>query len=67
MSNYVNYNIQSENYTTYNTEIANDYLQRVIEFNFSHERSPKTFPEIGIVFISDLNDITREPYLEQSK
>ena len=67
VSNYVTYNNRSENYTTYKTELANDFLHRVIEINFSHGCSPKIITEIGIVLISDLNDIIREHYLEQPK
>ena len=67
VSNYVTYNIRSEKYTTYKTELANDFLHRVIEINFSHGCSPKPITEIRIVLISDLNDIIREHYLKQPK
>ena len=65
MSNYVTYNIRSEHYTTYTTELADDFLHRVISIYFSHECSPKINPEKKIVFISDPKYITRQHYLEQ--
>ena len=34
LSNYVTYNIQSEHYTTYTTELANDFSHRVISIFF---------------------------------
>ena len=46
VSNYVIHDIQSENYTTYTTELAKDFLHRVISIYFSHECSPKKIPEI---------------------
>ena len=67
VSKYVNYNIHSENYTTYTTEVANEFLHRVISIYYSDECSIKTFPEIEIVFISDPKDITQKHYLEQPK
>ena len=67
VSNYVTYNIQSEHYTTYTSELANDFLLRVISIVFSDEYSPKITPEIEIVFISDPKGITRQHYLEQPK
>ena len=36
LSNYVTYNIHSENYTTYTTEIANDFLHKTISISISH-------------------------------
>ena len=65
--NYVTYNIQSELHTAYTTELANDFLHRVISIYFSHDCSPKIIPEIEIVFISDPKDNTRQHYLEQPK
>ena len=67
MSNYVTYNIESKNYSTYTTVPAPDFLQRVIKFYLSHRCSPQIIPEIEIVFISDLQDITRQHYLELPK
>ena len=67
MSNYVTYNIENENYSTYTTEPAPDFLQRVIKTYLSHRCSPQIIPEIEIVFISDLKDITRHHYLDQPK
>ena len=67
MSNYVTYNIQSEHYTNYTTELADDFLHRVISIYFSHRCSPKIIPKKEIVFISDPKDITRQHYLEQPK
>ena len=71
VSNYVTYIIQSENYTTYTTELTNDFLHRAISINFSEERSTKNttkiIPDIEIVFISDPKDITKKHYLEQPK
>ena len=67
MSNYDTYNTRSENYTTYTTELANDFLQRVVSIYFSNECSLKKTPEIEIVFISDLVNIARAHYLEQPK
>ena len=58
VSNYVTYNIQRENYTTYTTEIANDFLHRVLSIYLSHDCSPKIIPEVEIIFISDPKDIT---------
>ena len=67
VSNYVTDIIHSEHYTTYTTELADDFLHRVLTNYFSHECSPKIIPEIEIVFISDTKDITRQHYLEQPK
>ena len=67
MSNYVTYNIQSEQDNTYTTELANDFLPRVISIYFSHDCSPKIIPEIEVVFISDPKNITQKHYLEQPK
>ena len=36
VTNYVTYNIQSEHYTTYTTELASDFFYRVISIYFSH-------------------------------
>ena len=67
VSNYVTYNIESEYYSTYTTVPAPDFLQRVIKIYLSHRCSPQIIPEIEIVFISDLKDITRQHYLELPK
>ena len=67
VSKKVTYKIQSENYSTFTTELATDFLHRVIAIYPSHDCSPEIIPEIEIVFISDLVDITREHYLEQPK
>ena len=67
VSNYVTYNIHSENYSTYSTESASDFLHRVMQIYLSDECSPKIIPEIEIVFISDLQDITKQHYLELPK
>ena len=68
VSSYITYNIQSEHYTTYTTKSASDFLYMVIvEIYLSHKCSTKIIPEIGIVFISDLINITKEHYLEQPK
>ena len=67
MTYYVTYNIQSEHYTTYSTELANEFLHRVISNYYGHKFSLKIIQEIEIVFISDPKDITRQHYLEQPK
>ena len=67
VSNYVTYNIESEHYSTHTTVPAPDFLQRVIKIYLSHRCSPRKFPEVEIVFISDLKDITRQHYLELPK
>ena len=67
MSNYVTYNIESEHYTTYTTELAKDFLDGVISIYRGNNCSLKIIPEIEIVFISDPKDITRQHYLEQAK
>ena len=67
VSNYVTYNIQSGNYTTYTRELANEFLHRVISICLYHVCSPIIITEIEIVFILDLDDITREHYFEQPK
>ena len=67
VSSYVTYNIQSENYTTYTTELANDVLHRVKSIYLSHDCSAKIIPQIEIVFKSDPKDITREHYVQQPK
>ena len=67
LSIYVTYNIQSEQYSTYTTKIANDFLHKVISIYFNHKCSPNIIPEIEIVFISDLKHITRQHYLEHPK
>ena len=36
VSNYVTYNVQSENYTTYTTEFDNDFLHKFISIYISH-------------------------------
>ena len=64
VSNNVTYNIQSEHYSIFTTKLASDFLQRVVALYFSHKCDPKIIPEMEIVFISDLVDITREHYLE---
>ena len=63
MSNYVTYNIESEHYSTFTTAPATDVLQPVIKVYLSHRCSLQIIPEIEIVFISDLIDITRQHYL----
>ena len=63
----VNYNIQSEHFSTSTTELASDYLHRVIAIFLSHECGPKIIPEIEIAFISDPEDKTQEHYLAQLK
>ena len=63
-SNYITYIIQSKNYTTYTTELANDFLHGVISAYLSHECCPEIFPGIEIVFISDPKNITQKLYLE---
>ena len=65
-SNNVTYNIQSEHYSTFTTELASDFLDRVTTIYLSHECS-KIVPEIDKVFLSDPEVITREHYLEQPK
>ena len=65
MSNYVAYNIQKEHYDTYTTELATDFLHKVISIYFSHKCSPEKIPETEIVFISDPEDKTQVHYLEQ--
>ena len=67
VTNYVTYNIQSEHYTTYTRELANDFLHRVISIYYGHQCSIKIIPQIEIVFISDPKDITRQHYLEEPK
>ena len=67
VSNYVTYNIESGDYTTYTTELAKDILHQDISIYFSHRCCPKIFPKIEIAFISDPKDNTRQPYLEQPK
>ena len=68
MSNNVTYNIHSEDYSTYTTELANDFLQRVISIYLSHECDPKIIPDFEIrVFISDPKGKAQTHYLEQSK
>ena len=67
MSKNVTYNIQSENYSTFTTEIASDFLDRVIAIYLSHKCDPKLFPEMEIVFISDPKDINKKHYVEQPK
>ena len=61
------YQIKSEHYSTYTTEPAPDFLQRVIKLYLSHSCSPQIVPEIELVFLSDLKDITRQHYLELPK
>ena len=65
VTNYVTYNIKSEHYSTFTTEIASDFLHRVVSIYYRHKYSLKVFPKIEIVFISDLKDITQKHYLEQ--
>ena len=67
VTNYVTYNIQSEYYSTFTTEIASDLLQKVISIYYGGKYSPKIISEIEIVFISDPKDITQKHYLEQPK
>ena len=67
VSSYVTYNFQSENYTVYTTEIAHDFLHRVISIHFSHKCSTKKIPGIEIIFVSDPKDKTQKQYLEQPK
>ena len=67
MSNYVTYNIHSENYSTYTRELVADFLHKVLPIFSSHKRSRKITPKNEIVFIPDPKDITRQPYLEQPK
>ena len=67
VSNYVTYYIQSEHYSTYTTESASDFLHRVINIYLSHWCSPKSIPEVEILFISDFLHITRNHYLELPK
>ena len=60
VSNNVTYNIPSENYTTYATEEAPNFLHRdIVEIYLSHECSLKIIPEIEIVLISHLRNTTR--------
>ena len=47
---YISYTIQSENYSVFITELANDFLHRVIAIYLSHECCPKIIPEVEIVF-----------------
>ena len=67
VSNYVTYKIQSKKYTTYTTELANDFLHKVISNYFSDECSTKVNPEVETVFVSDPKDKTQKHYLEQPK
>ena len=67
VSNNVTYIIESENFSTYTTVPAPDFLQGVIEIYLSHRCSPQIIPGIQIVFFSDLKDITRKHYLDLSK
>ena len=67
VSNYVTYNIQTENYSTFIRELASDFLHRVIAIYLFHDSSPEIIPELEIVFVFDLKDITRQHYLEQPK
>ena len=67
VSNNVTYNIESENYSTYTTVLAPDFVQGVIKIYLSLGCSPQIIPEIEIVFISNPKDITRQKYLEQQK
>ena len=67
VSSYVTYNIQSEHYTTYTTELADDFLHRVISFYLSEKCSLKIFPDIKVVFIPDPKNLTTQHYLEQPK
>ena len=59
VSNYVACNIQSEHYSTYTTESANDFLNRVKNIYLSHRCSPKVILEVEILFVSDFLHITR--------
>ena len=43
------------------------FLHRLIAIYVPHECSTKKIPEIEIVFVSDLTDITQKQYLEQPK
>ena len=67
VSNNVTYNIHSKNYSTFTTELPSDFLHRVMAIYLPHECSPEIIPETEIVFISDLEDINREHYLEEPK
>ena len=67
VSNYVTYYIQSEHYSTYNTESASDFLHRVLNIYLAHECSAKIIPEVDILFISDFLHITRNHHLELPK
>ena len=67
VSNIFTYNIQSEQYSTYTTEPASDFLHRVISIYFSHRCSPKIFRETELVLVSDPKNIPRKHYLEQPK
>ena len=67
MSNNVTYHTQSENFSTFTTELAGDFLDRIIAIYLSHKCDPKNIPEIEIVLISDPKDITQEQYLKQLK
>ena len=67
VSNIVFYSINSENYSTYTTLPADDFIHLVIGRFLSHECSPRIIPEIEIQFISDLKDITKRHNLELPK
>ena len=67
ISNNVTYTIQSEHSSTFTTELASDFLHRVITIYLSHECCPEIIPQIEIVFMSDSEDITREHYLQHPK
>ena len=67
VTNYVTYNIESENYSFHTTVPEHEFLQGVIKIYLSHRCSPKIIPEIEIAFKSDLKDITRQLYLELPK
>ena len=67
VSNNVTYNIESENYSTYTTDRAPNFLHRVVGIYLSQTCSPKKIPEIEIVFISDLKHIPCHHYLKQPK
>ena len=67
VSNYVTYKIQSEQYSTYMIEPANDFLHKVIPGYFYPRNNFKIIDETEIIFISDVNFITRQHYLDQPK
>ena len=69
VTNNVIYNIQREHFSIRTSELANDFLHRVISIHCSRSRkgSMKRIPEREIVFISDPKDITQNHYLEEPK